>query len=80
MSTATLHRHFKVATGTSPIDYHKNLRLHEARRLIAGDDDSVARIATAVGYASPSHFSRDYKRVFGTSPAFDAARFDPRVT
>lgn len=80
MSAATFHRHFKVATGTSPIDYHKQLRLHEARRLIAVDDDSVSRIATAVGYASPSHFSRDYKRVFGTSPAFDAVRFDPRGT
>jgi AraC-like DNA-binding protein len=80
MSTATFHRHFKAATGTSPINYHKQLRLHEARRLIAIDDDSVSRIAAAVGYASPSQFSRDYKRVFGTSPALDTVRFDPRTT
>jgi AraC-like DNA-binding protein len=76
MSAATFHRHFKAATGSSPIGYHKHLRLHEARRRLAVGGDSVSRIATAVGYVSPSQFSRDYKRAFGAAPALDVAAFD----
>lgn len=76
-SVATLHRHFKTATGTSPANYHKQLRLHEARRLIAVGSNNLSRISATVGYASPSQFSRDYKRVFGVAPAVDTARFGP---
>jgi AraC-like DNA-binding protein len=74
MSVTSFHRHFKAATGTTPVSYHKRLRLHEARRLIAGESESVARVAARVGYASPSQFSRDYKRAFGASPGADPLR------
>ncbi|MEE1943008.1 AraC family transcriptional regulator [Streptomyces sp. TRM 70361] len=77
MSVTSFHRHFKAATGTTPAEYHKRLRLHEARRLLAGESESISRIAMAVGYASPSQFSRDYKRTFGTPPAADPLRQRP---
>ena len=73
MSPATFHRHFKAATAMSPLQYQKNLRLQEARRLIATTKDA-ARTAFAVGYESPSQFSREYARLFGLPPARDAAR------
>ncbi|GGP49983.1 AraC family transcriptional regulator [Saccharothrix coeruleofusca] len=77
MSVTSFHRHFKAATGTTPVEYHKRVRLHEARRLLTGEVETVSRIATAVGYASPSQFSRDYKRMFGTPPAADPLRLRP---
>lgn len=77
MSVTSFHRHFKAATGTTPVDYHKRVRLHEARRLLAGRAETVSRVAAAVGYASPSQFSRDYKRAFGTPPADDPLRQRP---
>lgn len=73
MSPATFHRHFKAATAMSPLQYQKNLRLQEARRLIVANQDA-ARTAFAVGYESPSQFSREYARLFGTPPARDAQR------
>jgi AraC-like DNA-binding protein len=73
MSPATFHRHFKAATAMSPLQYQKNLRLQEARRLIVTTQDA-ARTAFAVGYESPSQFSREYARLFGLPPARDAAR------
>lgn len=73
MSVTSFHRHFKKATGTSPLIYHKTIRLHEARRRLAARTDSVANIATAVGYVSPSQFSREYKRAFGSAPSRDTA-------
>ncbi|MHC2075829.1 AraC family transcriptional regulator (plasmid) [Agrobacterium tumefaciens] len=73
MSAATFHRHFRAATGMSPLQYLKVLRLQEARRrLIANADPTGA--AYAVGYESASQFSREYTRMFGTPPARDAAR------
>lgn len=77
MSVTSFHRHFKAATGTTPMEYHKRIRLHEARRLLTGESESVSRIATAVGYSSPSQFSRDYKRMFGIPPAADPLRRRP---
>lgn len=75
MSVTSFHRNFKSATGTTPGQYHKMLRMHEARRLVALRSDTLARIAAMVGYASASHFSRDYKRAFGSPPMTDAKRF-----
>ncbi|WP_157017586.1 AraC family transcriptional regulator [Cryptosporangium arvum] len=71
MSVTSLYRLFKAATGTSPGSYHKRLRLMEARRRVVERSDTVGRIAAAVGYASPSQFTRDYRRAFGTSPTAD---------
>jgi AraC-like DNA-binding protein len=73
-SAATFHRGFRAATGTTPGRYHKLLRLYEARRLVAMKADTLSGIATSVGYASASQFSRDYRRMFGLSPARDADR------
>ncbi|MCZ2811945.1 AraC family transcriptional regulator [Modestobacter sp. VKM Ac-2979] len=75
MSVTSFHRGFKSVTGTSPGRYHKMLRLHEARRLIVARSDNLVRISAAVGYVSPSQFSRDYKREFGSAPVVDARRF-----
>jgi AraC-like DNA-binding protein len=73
MSPASFHRHFKAATAMSPLQYQKQLRLQEARKLLIGRQDA-ARAAYAVGYESPSQFSREYARLFGAPPARDAVR------
>ena len=73
MSLASFHRHFKAATAMSPLQYQKHLRLQEARKLLIARQDA-ARAAYAVGYESPSQFSREYARLFGAPPARDASR------
>ncbi|MFD2173962.1 AraC family transcriptional regulator [Rhodobacter lacus] len=71
MSPATFHRHFKAATAMTPVQYQKQLRLQEARRLLLSDSADVARIGYAIGYESPSQFSREYRRLFGAPPGKD---------
>src|SRR5260370_40090467 len=73
MSLSSFHLHFKQVTRMSPLQYQKQLRLLEARRimLIESKDASVA--AYDVGYESPSHFSREYSRMFGAPPVSDIA-------
>jgi AraC-like DNA-binding protein len=73
MSPASFHRHFKAATAMSPLQYQKQLRLQQARTLLAAHRDA-AGAAYAVGYESASQFSREYARMFGASPARDALR------
>lgn len=73
MSVPSLHRHFRAATAMSPLQYQKTLRLQAARRLLATDMDA-ANAAYAVGYESPSQFSREYARLFGKPPGRDAAQ------
>lgn len=75
MSVSSLHHHFKVVTAMSPLQYQKNLRLQEARRLILVDDISIAVAAQTVGYESASQFSREYSRMFGASPLRDKQRW-----
>ncbi|WP_245653936.1 AraC family transcriptional regulator [Novosphingobium rosa] len=72
MSVPSFHRHFKAATGMSPLQYQKSLRLQTARRLLSTSAEA-ARTAFAVGYESASQFSREYARQFGLSPSRDAA-------
>lgn len=72
MSTPSFNRHFKAATTLSPLQYQKMLRLQAARRLLS-TNANVAQSAFAVGYESPSQFSREYARLFGVSPRDDAA-------
>lgn len=69
MSRASLHRHFLAMTGLSPIQYQKQLRLQEARRLLLSGDRNASEVAFAVGYESASQFSREYLRQFGAPPA-----------
>jgi AraC-like DNA-binding protein len=72
MSTSSLHEHFRAATGMTPLQYQKALRLGEARRLMAVDSFDAATAAQTVGYASPTQFSREYRRLYGQSPYRDA--------
>jgi len=69
MSASSFHAHFKAVTGTTPLQYQKDLRLIEARALLAERGRSVSEAAYAVGYESPTHFSRDYSRKFGLPPS-----------
>jgi AraC-like DNA-binding protein len=73
MSQATFHRQFKLVTGMTPLQYQKQLRLHEARRLMIFSHAMVESAALDVGYASVSQFSREYTRMFGTSPRRDVS-------
>nr|MBF0684726.1 AraC family transcriptional regulator [Pseudomonas sp.] len=74
LSTSTLHHRFKALTAMSPLQYQKQLRLQEARRLLMGGGLDVSSAGYRVGYESPSQFSREYSRLFGTSPVKDIAR------
>ncbi len=71
MSTSSLHQHFRRLTAMSPLQYQKWLRLNEARRLMLNEDLDAASAAFEVGYESPSQFSREYTRLFGTPPKRD---------
>jgi len=71
MSPASLHRHFKAVSGMSPIQFQKQLRLQEARRLLLTEAIDAADAAFQVGYESPSQFSREYSRLFGRPPKED---------
>lgn len=73
MSPSSFHAHFKAATATTPLQYQKDLRLFEARRLLCEERRAVSAVAFAVGYESPSQFSREYARKFGAPPSRDAA-------
>jgi AraC-like DNA-binding protein len=74
MSVSSFHRHFKAVIGLSPLAYHKQMRLQEARRRLLAEPGAVAQVAFSVGYESVSQFSREYTRQFGLPPARDAAR------
>ncbi len=74
MSASTLHQHFKAVTAMSPLQYQKQIRLQEARRLMLGEAADAQAAGFQVGYESPSQFSREYARLFGAPPARDAAR------
>jgi AraC-like DNA-binding protein len=73
MGASTLHHHFKALTGMSPLQYQKQLRLAEARRLMLAERLDAATAAFRVGYESPSQFSREYSRQFGAPPMRDIA-------
>jgi AraC-like DNA-binding protein len=74
MSASSLHHHFRTVTAMSPLQYQKQLRLQEARRLLLSGGVDAARAAHAVGYESPSQFSREYARCFGAPPSRDMQR------
>lgn len=79
MSAASFHRHFKSLTGCSPLQYQKELRLHEAKRLLRGRHLSVSETSYATGYASISQFSADYKLFFGITPKEDSKTLVPTL-
>ncbi|MBN6775744.1 AraC family transcriptional regulator [Pseudomonas granadensis] len=73
MSVPNFHLHFRKVTDTSPMQYLKSTRLHQARLLMLRNDFTAARSAFLVGYESPSQFSRDFKRFFGRTPLAEVA-------
>jgi len=74
MSVPSFHSHFKAVTQTSPMQYLKSTRLHQARLLMVRNGYSVAVAASQVGYESGSQFSREFKRLFGRTPSDEVAR------
>ncbi|WP_345779335.1 AraC family transcriptional regulator [Roseibium sediminicola] len=71
MSVSAFYASFRELTGTTPLQFQKQLRLIEARRLLQADRLSVSSAAFQVGYESPTQFSREYSRQFGVSPRMD---------
>jgi AraC-like DNA-binding protein len=78
MSVSAFHRQFKAVTASSPLQYQKDLRLLEARRMLRMGTTTVTAIAFEVGYESPNQFSREYARKFGHPPKDDAAKAEAR--
>jgi AraC-like DNA-binding protein len=74
MSVSGFHHHFKSVTAMSPLQFQKQIRLQEARRLMLGEDLDAASAAARVGYEDPAYFSREYKKHFGAPPQRDIAR------
>jgi AraC-like DNA-binding protein len=74
MSPSSFHSHFKAATTLSPLQYRTRVRLQEARRMMVAEAMDAASAGFAVGYESPSQFSRDYGRLYGAPPLKDARR------
>ncbi|GMN14996.1 AraC family transcriptional regulator N-terminal domain-containing protein [Altererythrobacter sp. MTPC7] len=74
MSPSSLHEHFKAVTRMTPLEYQKQLRLQEARRLMLSEGANAGSAGFAVGYDSPSQFSREYSRLFGAPPRQDLIR------
>jgi len=68
MSPSSFHKHFRDITSTTPLQYQKELRLLEARRLLSKGEHLVSKVAYEVGYESPTQFSREYSRKFGVPP------------
>ena len=74
MSVSGFHHHFKAVTAMSPLQFQKQLRLQEARRLMLGEDLDAASAGYRVGYGDASPFTREYKRLFGAPPVRDVER------
>ncbi|MCR8717229.1 AraC family transcriptional regulator [Pseudomonas syringae] len=73
LGNSTLHHRFKALTAMSPLQYQKQLRLQEARRLMINEGLDVSSACYRVGYESPSQFSREYSRQFGCPPSTDVS-------
>ena len=71
MSASAFYHHFRALTAMSPVQYQKQLRLHEARRLMLVDQVDSGNAGLRVGYESASQFSREYSRLFGAPPLRD---------
>jgi transcriptional regulator GlxA family with amidase domain len=72
MSVSSFYRHFRAVTSMTPIEFQKQIRLHDARARLIAEPGDVAGVGFAVGYDSPSQFSREYRRMFGVPPSHDA--------
>jgi AraC-like DNA-binding protein len=79
MSVAAFHHYFKLVTASSPLQYLKRIRIDQARRLMAHEGFNASTAARAVGYESPSQFSREFKRLFGVTPVEEAEQTRARL-
>jgi AraC-like DNA-binding protein len=73
-ASSSFHQRFKAVTSMSPLQYQKVLRLHEARRLMLFQKVDASDACHRVGYLSPSQFSREYARFFGSAPTKDIVK------
>ncbi len=80
MSLSALHHHFKDVTAMSPLQFQKQMRLQEARRLMIGQGLDAASAGLRVGYGDPSYFSRDYRRFFGEPPRRHVSRVRSQIS
>ncbi len=80
MGTSTFHHHFRSMTALSPLQYQKQLRLQEARRLMLTEHIDAASAGFQVGYESPSQFSREYTRLYGAPPVRDIMTLRQQAT
>jgi len=79
MSVSAFHAHFRAATMLSPLQFQKQLRLIEARRLMVAEGASASSAAFSVGYESVPQFTRDYRRLHGQPPVRDAKAMRARA-
>lgn len=79
MSVSAFNHHFRLVTASSPLQYLKRVRLDQAKRLMAHDGYNASTAARAVGYESPSQFSREFKRLFGVTPVEEAEQTRARL-
>ncbi len=79
VSVPTLNRSFRAVTAMSPLQYQKQIRLQGARVQLMSAPVDVAAVGYAVGYDSPSQFSREYRRLFGAPPGQDAQRLQSQA-
>src|SRR5919107_4524945 len=80
MSVSGFHHHFRVVTAMSPLQFQKRMRLQEARHLMLAEDLDAASAGYRVGYSDASHFTREYKRLFGAPPMRDMERLREAAT
>jgi AraC-like DNA-binding protein len=79
MSVSAFNHHFRLVTASSPLQYLKRIRLDYAKRLMAHDGHNASTAARAVGYESHSQFSREFKRLFGTTPLEEVEKTRARL-
>jgi AraC-like DNA-binding protein len=79
MSPSAFHQHFRAVTSLSPLQFQKQLRLIEARRLMLAEGANASQAAFAVGYESVQQFTREYGRMFGKPPMRDIAQAQQRL-
>lgn len=68
LSRVQLYRKVKVLTGKTPVELLRKARLMKARTMVTTTDRSIAEIAYATGFTSPSYFNKCFKDEFGVSP------------